>query len=145
MKTIAAAVAGLLVAAAPMPSLAHGAPNWKAVAWERNQDTPDGLRWATLVDLNSITRAGDLVAYRDSWEFIDDSNRPMENYGGWRLKPEDKINGNLRVANCSTNEYLHGSGFKGPDGKFKVKQLTTWSPVPAASFRVVHEFVCRQR
>ena len=138
-------LAALLLAAAPMPSLGHGAPNWKPVAWERNQDTPDGLRWSTLVDVNSITRAGDLVGYRDAWEFIDDKNRPVQNRGGWHPKAKDEITGTLRVGNCKTREYLHGSTFRAANGMIEVKPLTTWSPVPAGSFRVVHEFVCRQR
>ena len=141
----ASVLAALFLAAAPMPSLGHGAPNWKAVAWERNQDTPDGLRWSTLVDVNSITRAGDLVGYRDAWEFIDDKKGPIENRGGWHPKPEDEITGTLRVRNCKTGEYLHGSALRGADGKIQVKPLTTWSAVPAGPFRVVQDFVCSQR
>ena len=85
----ALAIAALLVAAAPMSSLAHGDANWKVVAWERDQDTPDGLRWSTLVDVNSITRAGDLVGYRDAWEMIDDKDRPVQP-PGWAPKPKHK-------------------------------------------------------
>ena len=46
MKRLVSITAAVLSigAAAPLPSLAHGEPNWKAVAWERNKDTPDGLR-----------------------------------------------------------------------------------------------------
>ena len=140
----ASVLAALFLAAVPMPSLGHGAPNWKAVAWERNQDTPDGLRWSTLVDVNSITRAGDLVGYRDAWEVIDDKNRPVQP-PGWAPKPKQKIIASLRVANCKTREYLHRSAVRAADVRIEVKELTTLSPVPAGSFRVVHEFVCRQR
>ena len=142
----ALAIAALLVAAAPMSSLAHGDANWKVVAWERDQDTPDGLRWSTLFDVNSITRAGDLVGYRDAWEMIDDKDRPVQP-PGWAPKPKHKINASLRVANCKTREYLHGSAVDSADAMFvfEVKELTTWSPVPTGSFRVVHEFVCGQR
>ena len=103
MKRLTSSIAAAVLLAAPLPVLAHGASNWKAVAWERNQDTPEGVRWASFVDVNSITRAGDIVSFKQAWRFMDDQNRPVTRRGA------------------------------------------LWDPVPAGSFRVVYDFVCRQR
>ena len=152
MKNLAAFAAAVLLAA-PLPVLAHGAPNWKAVAWQRTKNTPEGLRSGFFVDVNSITRAGDIVSFKEEWQFMDDQNRPVTKRGVqppdylnvWDPIPLNELTGSLRVGNCKTKEYLHGSGVRGADGKFKVKALTTWAPVPAGKFRVVYDFVCRQR
>ena len=144
MNKIAAIAAVVSLIAAPIPSFAHGAPNWKVVAWESNQDTPDGLRHGTLVNINSITRSyGDLVSYQEAHSFIDDKNLPM-NRAGVPINPEE-LTAYLRVRDCKTNEYLHGSTFRSVDGSIEVKQLTTWDSVPAGSFRVVQNFVCSKR
>ena len=141
LTTIAAAV----LLAAPMPALSHGAPNWKAVAWERNQNTPEGVRFGFFVDVNSITRAGDIVSFKEEWHFMDEQNRPVEMGIRGGVIPSNELIGYMRIQNCKTQEHLTGRVFRGADGKAKVKQLATWSPVPAGPNRTVTNLVCRQR
>ena len=154
-KRFKAILPALLLAACPIPLLAHGEPNWKVVAWEKRQTNPEGLRSGWLVDINSITRAGDLVSYREEWKFIDDKNRPVQQINPqppdykmvWDpipLNEQTKLTGALRVNNCKTMEHLVGTTIKDADGKIKVKALSIWAPIPAGGFRVVHEFVCSQ-
>ena len=70
-------------------------------------------------------------------------DREMANHkelGTWSLVPITQVPSDCQVLDMK----MFGKVKRGPDGKVKVRELTTWSPVPPASFRIVHEFVCRQ-
>lgn len=143
MKYLALVGASALLVSTPFAAFSHGAPNWKAVAWEKDQDTPEGLRWAKIVDLNSLSRAGDLVSFRESSNYIDDQDRPVD-AGTRRPLNLNALEGFMRIHNCKTNEHLIGSTYRDASGKLQVQPLGRWVSVPPATFRVVHRFVCRQ-
>ena len=151
MKRLTSSIAAAVLLAVPLPVLSHGAPNWKAVAWERNQNTPEGIRWATFVDTNSILRWGDVVAYQEDWQFINDKNLPVQK--GRPLPPDYSTyewiaverRPAIRVLDCKTYEYLGGKVSRGADGKIQVKKLSQWVSIPAGPLREAANYVCRQR
>ncbi len=127
----ALAFAALLFAATPLTALAQ--PVWRAVGWKRSKAS-FGFRESILVDMNSITRKGDLVTFVSTTVTIDDLGQPITSTGivpdlrhrKWKLTD---INGTwVHAANCKTKQRVHTADLDVVNGKITVKEHAAWSP-----------------